>query len=374
MPELEIVSADDHIHEPPDLWTSRAPKALAGRVPHVVHEPDADWWLVDGKKFASFGPGTQTGQRFKDASKLKMEGRAEDVRPGAYQARYRLEDMTSDGIQGAVFYPTVSLAVHAQAPDDLMGFICEAYNDWLGEFCASDPKRFFGMCILNTADIPAAVKELERCKKRGFVGAMIATYPGPERRYHRREYDALWEAAEALQMPIGLHLGANRPGPGNEMVSGASSAFRCAYDYWVRMSLADTILSGVFDRFPKLYFGSVEHELGWLPYFIQQIDYMYTQRIHGPEMVRYKDSSMVPSDFWHRNGFACFQQDATGIRMRDVIGVDNMLWGSDYPHIESTFPRSRELLETTLAECSAGEQAKIKRENAKRIFRLNTGG
>jgi len=79
---------------------------------------------------------------------------------------------------------------------------------------------------------------------------------------------------------------------------------------------------------------------------------------------------MVPSDFWHRNGFACFQQDATGIRMRDVIGVDNMLWGSDYPHIESTFPRSRELLATTLAECSAEEQAKIKRENVKRIFRL----
>lgn len=370
MANLEIISADDHIHEPPDLWTSRAPASLKGKVPYVVHEPDADRWIVDDKKFASFGPGTQTGQRFKDASTLKMEGRADDVRPGAYQAKYRLEDMDADGIQAAIFYPTVAIAVHFAAPTEMMGFICEAYNDWLAEFCSADRKRFHGMCLLNTGDVPGAVKELERCKKLGFVGAMIATYPGPDRRYNSPMYEPLWEAAESLQMPLGLHLGAYRPGPGNEMATGASAAFRCAYDYWIRMALADTIFAGVFDRHPKLHFGSVEHELGWLPYFIQQIDYMYTQRIHGPDMVKYKGDAL-PSDFWKRNCYACYQQDDAGIRLRDVIGVDNILWGSDYPHIESTFPRSRELLATTLAQCSAQDQAKIKRENARRIFRLD---
>jgi predicted TIM-barrel fold metal-dependent hydrolase len=369
MPSLDIISADDHIHEPPDLWTSRAPARYKDQVPYVVHETDADWWIVEGKRFASFGPGTQTGQRFKDASKLKMEGRADDVRPGAYQAKYRLEDMDADGIEAAIFYPTVGLAVHFAASAELMGPICAAYNDWLAEFCNADPKRFFGMCQLSTDDVPGAVRELERCRKLGFVGAHIATYPGPDRRYSSKVYEPLWEAAASLDMPLGLHLGAQRPGPGNEMLSGPTAAFRAAYDYWVRMALADTIFTGVFERHPKLRFGAVEHELGWLPFFIQQIDYMYTQRIRGAEMVTYKDGAL-PSDFWRRNGYACFQQDAAGIRLRDVIGVDNILWGSDYPHVESTFPRSRELLRTTLAECTAEEQAKIKRENARRIFRL----
>jgi predicted TIM-barrel fold metal-dependent hydrolase len=370
MASLDIISADDHIHEPPDLWTSRAPASIRSRVPHVVHEPAADWWVVDGRKFSSFGPGTQTGQRFKDASTLTIEGRADDVRRGAYQAKYRLEDMDSDGIQAAVLYPTVGIGLYMFAPPEIMNELCGAYNDWLAEFCSADRERFHGMCLLNTADVPAAVKELERCKKLGFVGAMIATYPGPQRRYNSPLYEPLWEAAESQQMPLGLHLGGYCPGPGaDEMAAGPSTAFRCAYDHWIRMSLADTIFAGVFERHPKLFFGSVEHELGWLPFFIQQIDYMYTQRIAGKDMVRYRDGAL-PSDFWRRNGYACFQQDAAGIRLRDVIGVDNLMWGSDYPHIESTFPRSQELLRTTLAECTAAEQAKIKRDNARRVFNI----
>jgi predicted TIM-barrel fold metal-dependent hydrolase len=135
------------------------------------------------------------------------------------------------------------------------------------------------------------------------------------------------------------------------------------------MSLSDMIFSGVFERYPKLQVGTVEHELSWIPHFLDRIDYTYTQRVQQ-ERYRFKEA-MLPSDYFHRNVFAGFQEDATGIRDRYIIGVDNLLWGSDYPHVESTFPRSRQIIEQILKDCTEEEKAKIAGGNAARIYRLN---
>ena len=129
------------------------------------------------------------------------------------------------------------------------------------------------------------------------------------------------------------------------------------------------IFSGVFERYPKLRVGSVEHELSWAPHFLDRLDYTYTQRIQREGYHRYKED-MLPSDYFHRNVFRGFQEDALGIRLRDIIGVDNIQWGSDYPHVESTFPRSREILEEILADCTEEEKAKIAGANAARVYKV----
>ena len=110
-------------------------------------------------------------------------------------------------------------------------------------------------------------------------------------------------------------------------------------------------------------------ELSWVPHFLDRIDYSYTERPLKEAFYRFQED-MLPSNYFHRNVFVGFQEDALGIRLRDIIGVDNLLWGSDYPHVESTFPKTREILEEILADCTEEEKAKIVAGNATRIYHL----
>jgi predicted TIM-barrel fold metal-dependent hydrolase len=126
----------------------------------------------------------------------------------------------------------------------------------------------------------------------------------------------------------------------------------------------------VFERFPGLKVLSVEHEAGWAAYFLHIMDYTYTQRVPRPEWHRFSNGAL-PSDFFHRNVFISFQEDPIAIQLRTYIGVDNLLWGSDYPHVESTFPRSREVLGEILAGVPEDERARIVGENTARIFHFD---
>ena len=139
-------------------------------------------------------------------------------------------------------------------------------------------------------------------------------------------------------------------------------------DFQIRQALADMILSGVFERYPNLRIGSVEHELAWIPFFLDQMDYTYTQRPPRGEWYRFRETGAVPSDFFRRQVFSSFQEDAIGIRVRDVIGVDTLMWGSDYPHTESTFPRSQEILGQILEGCDADDVKKIVATNAADLY------
>jgi predicted TIM-barrel fold metal-dependent hydrolase len=190
-----------------------------------------------------------------------------------------------------------------------------------------------------------------------------------------KEYDPFWAVAQDLAIPISLHVGTDRADP-----RVGAAAFRLNVkevppamfinkDYQVRLALGDLILSGVFERFPRLRVGSVEHELAWIPFFLDQMDYTYTDRpARGSEWHRFKSKSTLPSDFWHSNCFAGFQEDAIGLRNRDYIGVNTLMWGSDYPHTESTFPRSREIVSTILADVSDDDVAKIVTTNCADLY------
>ena len=134
----------------------------------------------------------------------------------------------------------------------------------------------------------------------------------------------------------------------------------------MKVSLAHMILSGIFERYPRLRVGSVEHELGWVPFFLDRLDYTYTQRARRPWWHRFKEG--LPSDFFRRNVFLSFQEDSLGMRDRALIGVDQMMWGSDYPHTESTFPQSQKLLDRIFAGVSDDERRRITCDNAAALY------
>ena len=310
--------------------------------------------------------GSQAGRRFEEPERLSNADTYDKVRVGGYIPEEHIKDMDMDGIDVSIIYPTAGVALFRVPDSDLLNPVFSTYNDWLAEFCSTNPRRLKAIAMINSDDVVAAVSELGRCAKGGFLGARISVHPTEEHRYDQPEYEPLWVAAADLGMPLSLHIGTGPPGPESTVLDAPKPAGICNVDHWVRLSLSDIIFSGVFERHPSLMVGSVEHELSWVPHFLDRLDYTYTQRIRRPDWHRY-DKDMLPSDYFHRNVFLGFQEDGLGIRMRDVIGVDAILWGSDYPHQESTFPRSQEILEDILSECTEEEKAKIAGGNAARV-------
>ena len=377
MAGYRVISADSHIVEPTDLWTSRIEPEFRDTAPRIVRDEDGgDYWRCEGKNLLGVAfAGAQAGTRFEEPEKLTINDTFENVRPGGYIPEEHLKDMDIEDIDVSILYPSVGLVLYSISDSQLLSALFRTYNNWLADFCSADTKRLKGIAMINLDNVRVGIGEIERCRKMGFAGVMITSYPIESRRYYSPEYEPLWAAANDMEVPLSLHAATNRGGvasmgiaiPGDH--DGGANAGQCNFDHYVRVDLTDMIFNGVFERYPKLQIGCVEQQLSWAPHFLDRIDYNYTQRARGMVSYRFKNDTL-PSDFFHRNVFMGFQDDGLGIKLRDIIGVDTLQWGSDYPHQESTFPRSREVLEEILADCTEEEKAKIAGGNAARVYKL----
>jgi len=330
-----------------------------------------DSWFLDGQQVGTLGAVMQAGQRFEDPSHIDFLGTWEDVRLAAYDAQAMIVENEMDGVWGACLQPSQGLFWYRIPDSALLSAICRVYNDWIADFCKPYPNRLKGIAMLNVDDVEEAAQELERCAKLGLVGAFIPVSPLADRPYRHPIYDRFWWTAQDVGLPLLLHIGTPRGGiPGCEFTMNLgelTGAGRSTTDYWVRYSLSAMIFAGVFDRYPKLRVGSVEHEAAWIPHWLKQMDFTYRERPVFTKGWRSKEG-LLPSDYWRRNMFVEFMEDDLGVQLRDAIGVDTMLWGSDFPHAESTWPKSRDFLDRMFAGVPEPDLRKITSENAARMF------
>jgi predicted TIM-barrel fold metal-dependent hydrolase len=338
----------------------------------VIREDDADWWYVDGKRSNSFAGGAQAGSRFDHPESLRVAARFDEVRPGAYDPAAHLADNESDGVFGSVLYPTEGLLLYSVPDSSLLSAMCRVYNDWLAEFCRYDPTRLRGIAMLNVDDPAEAASELDRAAQAGLAGGLIPVALPSGRYYDDPAFSVLWRTAVELRMPLSLHIGTERASPDGGGFTDDLRSLRPAtmvnQDHQLRNSLTDLILGGVFERWPDLRVGSVEHELGWAPFFVERLDYTYHQRARRAGWHRFADPAVSPSDYFKRNVFVSFQSDRLGITLREHFGPGMLLWGSDYPHTESTYPRSRAALEDLLAPLSADERDAVRCGNTVALY------
>ena len=316
--------------------------------------------------------GAQTGDRFeKDATELITAAKFEDVRSAAYDPRRYLDENRSDGVLGQVIYPSEALLAFSIADSALCSATMRAYNDFIADFCSEDPSRLKGCGLLNVDDPQEAAAELQRIRERGLAGAMITVLPPADKPYDLAIYQPLWAMACDLDMPLSMHVATGRQqlsvDPSQESTRRVTEAAFYLQDHFVRKSIGEMIFGGVFERHPTLRIGSIEHEVSWAPFFLFQMDYCYTDRPLRGDWIRFKNDAL-PSSFFHQNCFVSFQEDTVGLRVRDVVGVENLLWGSDYPHTESTFPRSRQITAEVLQGVPEKEQRLILRDNTARIY------
>lgn len=368
-----MISSDSHIIEPPDLWTERIDKNYLERAPRVVREESGDWWYIDGSRSMSF-LGVQTGDRFeKDATELIIEASWDDVRPGAYEPDRFLAENETDGVIASVLYPSEALLAYGIADSELCSATMAAYNDFIAEFCAHDPQRLKGIALVNIDDVADGVAEMNRCRELGLAGAMITVLPPADRPYDHPSYEPLWSAAVDLAMPLSMHVATGRQFASANLddepdVRRVTEAAFYLQDHFVRKSLGEMIFGGVFERHPGLRVGSVEHEVGWIPFWLGQMDYTYTERPLRGDWHRFADPDTRPSHFFSQNCFVSFQEDPIGVRLRDLFGTHTLMWGSDYPHTESTFPRSKAIVDEILDGVPEAEQAMIVRDNVAALY------
>lgn len=364
-----LLSSDSHIVEPPELWTSRVSAKHREMVPRVEEFEGVGWWHFGaGRTELSYGQLDQAGRRFEGgAEALDREATFSDVREGSHEPDLFLKDCEADGVWGAVIFPTIGLLTARLQEPEAVELSCRVYNDWLGEFCAYNPSRLKGAALICTDDIANGVAELSRARNDlGLGAAAISVSPTLGHKYNRPEYEPLWAAAQDLDMPLCFHLGSNRT-PW-ELVEISSRTGISNIDKYVKDSIGRMIFSGVFDRYPGLKVVSVENDAGWAPWFIWRMDYAFTEQRHYEGLVKFKDPDMMPSDFFAQNVFVSFQEDPIAIENRYRIGVDNLMFGNDYPHAESTFPQTREILDRILGDIPADEREKIQTTNTARVF------
>ncbi len=381
MQPYKIISADSHVVEPPEVYASINRKKYGEqRIPTMVRKLDDkgvpyDAWCIGGKEYIKNAGVTNAGVRFEDKSKIANGALWENAPKGAYEPGPMLEALRKDGIEGVVVQATNTFFYYHWEDSEMIDVVCSSFNDWIAEFCKYDPRHIKGIGAVNLDNVDVACKELERCAKLGLSGSFIPVALLPGRNYRDADLEPFWAVAEETRMPLLMHIASHRAGRSPEIDAVWKSepiwpaGMRPTQDYWVRYAMTDMIFAGVFERHPGLLVGSVEHEVSWAPHWLRNMDYTYEER---PQYIPFKSNErMKPSDYWRRNLFAAFTEDDIGVRCRDVIGVDNILWGNDYPHSESTWPRSMQYLDKFFAGVPDEDRKKMLHDNAARIFKFD---
>ena len=363
-----IISADSHMLEPADLWVERLDKRFRDNAPRVFFDEERKTWLFGCEGLppipaaALFAAG-KSDQELADHYKVGMD----QARAGGWDPAERLKDMAIDNIAAEVLYTSLAFNLFWLTDAAFQENCFRVYNDWLAEFCSYAPDRFVGLGLISLYDVDHAVAELQRIRNNGLRGAMIWCSPPEEMSFLGRYHDPFWAAAQDLDMSISLHIltGAGRESRGLAVTSTQNRYIRLSVSqYEIQRSIAELIFGGTFERFPNLKIVSAENGIGWIPYFVWMMDSTWKRFRH----IEPTPLTMLPSEYFKRNVWATFIADPVGLRIVDMIGLDRVMWSSDYPHTASTWPRSLKVIERQFADLSEEWTRKICRENAAGLY------
>jgi predicted TIM-barrel fold metal-dependent hydrolase len=292
----------------------------------------------------------------------------ETARPSGWDPVERVKDQEIDGVLAEVLYGTLGMRLFPMVDGGLQRAVFRAYNDWLGDYCSYDPNRLHGIGLISLWDVDQGVEELERCVQNGCKGGMIWGCPPVDRPYHSRQYDRLWAAAQDLEVPLSLHI---VTGMGEESRVDFSDApmryVRLIHE--VQRSLSSLVLGGVLERFPSLVIVCAESDIGWLPHFMQRMDHANMR--FGAMMEQ--PLSITPSDYVRRQVRLTFMDDPLGAATYEQVGRGTYMWGSDFPHTDSTWPNSQKVIDRNFASIPDDVADEILFDNAARLYHIDLG-
>jgi predicted TIM-barrel fold metal-dependent hydrolase len=370
MREYRLIDADCHVVEPPHIWDTWLPKKYKDRAPKLVKDSEGGdaWQLQPGKEPMYIGLVATAGMRFEE---MKWKGYTyQTIRKGCFDGKARLEDMDIDGVDAEFIYPSQRTMYYFMGNDDrdFHRAGVQAYNDYMAkEFCSADPERLFFLAQMPNLGVDEMIAELERCKKIGAKGAIITVWPSGNDDLSQED-DKFFAVAQDLGMPVSIHTRLTKKRNPPLKLEGPAAIGFMALAGMLNFPpiVSELIVSGLFDRFPKLNLVGVETGVGWVPTMLEQLDDFYWRnRTHTGVKMKH-----LPSEYFHRNFVCTFIQDRVGVKNRYEIGVRNMSWSTDYPHHGCDWPYSRKVLGEMLDGIPAEERHLICAGNMVRIYNL----
>jgi len=339
-------SGDSHFLEPEDLWASYLPAAVAERMPRSVKDPDGVWETiyVDGASFRRKMPSTARNRWVNGKTILEMAQQAEGIR----DARLRMIDLDNQGVWAEVCYPSLGLWQTLIKNRELAVAGARALNDWAYSEILSHSPRLVAVAELPLLDVPDAVQELERVAAMGFKAVFLPIEP-PEGMdgYNRETWEPLWSAAEEAGIVAAFHIGTENHDLAVVRGPGARVASFCETSFGAMRVAIQMVASGALERHPGLRMLISEGGASWVPFIADRMNEVYnTEAFVSPQLAR------MPKEYMYEQVYTTFQHDPSAIQAMAAMGYTNILWGSDYPHVEGTYPVTQQILSELFADVS----------------------
>jgi predicted TIM-barrel fold metal-dependent hydrolase len=364
---FELISVDDHIIEPPRVWLDRVPSKYHEVAPHVVEEDGREFWYYENSRVDTMGLNAVAGRPQEEWDMDPV--RYSDMIQGCWDPVARAEDMRLDGVVGTVCFPTLPRfagTLFLGFQDKELADLCvKAYNDWLiDEWCAAAPDLYIPMAITQLWDPRLAAAEIRRMAGRGARCITFPETPAPLGlpSFFTDHWDPVWQALTETGLVVNMHIGTS-----GRMVSPADDA---PFHVTIMLAQANAAIgmvgmleSPVLRKFPELQMVFSEGGLGWIPAQLERCDRMWERHRMWSGL-----DDLMPSELFRRNMYGAFVDDEVGLALRERLGVDRILWESDFPHVETMWPTSQDTMKRLTRGMPDDEIELITNGNARRLY------
>ena len=368
-----LIDADSHVAEPAAVWREYADPAIRDRVIQLRRSPQGrDELWIDGRNLAT--PNLNVAATcIPGAMSDPEKARAvtwDDLLPGSYDPHARIVDMDSEGIDATFLYPTLWLLYGDISDPEVAAASCRAYNDWIADFCKPYPERLFAVAPLPLQSVEGALAEMRRAvEKLGFRAVFIRPNPFNRRKLNDPAYDPLWRQASDMDVPVAIHgsFGTRMPSLGADRYGHDPFSFHMiCHPFEMQAACMDIVCGGVLEKFRRLRVGFLESGVGWLGYWLDRMDGHYEKmRPYVPWLKR------KPSEYFLERCFVSVDPEERTLAAMVGLGADRcILWGSDYPHFDCTFPGLVEEVTEVCSTLPEVSRRRILEENTARFYGL----
>ncbi|MSQ28327.1 MAG: amidohydrolase [Dehalococcoidia bacterium] len=386
--QYKVISADSHLEVDSKHWIHRVPEQYRDRAPRIIRmATGGDAWVIEGVA-AREVPSDLYGGKGRD--KWRPWGQTYEGTLGTGTPAERIKTQDVDGIDAEVMYPCMvgGPNLWRNIKDDApYKAVVRGYNDWLAEeYCAYDRERLIGLGVIPMTNINDALAELHHVKKLGLHGALLGAFPS-NKGYPSPDDDKFWAASLDMDMPVTIHVELNRSGARSGPLMLAPKAVDKSIEVDVQvdfpsqvsrfhrvagLNAVQMLLDGLFDRFPTLKVYMAETHAGWIPFFYHMADLRY-DRHHwwAEDIMGYKKLQKLPSEYMKEHMYWGILDDPIGVEMRHHVGVDKIMWSTDFPHQESDYPDSLTVLNRIFKGVPDNERHMMVAGNCVKFFHLD---
>ena len=360
-----IISADSHIAEAPNAYIDYIDPKWRDVAPHVVETEDkGDVYVIDGmKRTIQMGLIAAAGQAPED---LNPRAKWDELPLSGWDSDYRLQDQDRDGVSAEVIYPSVGMVLCNHPDVEYKKAAMDAYNRWISDYCSVNPDRLLAIAQTPLRSVEEGIAQLEAMKASGMRGVMMPGNPATDFDYDDPRWDPFWNAATELKLPLSWHILTTKESgrPRGPKANSFMTIIRANQDI-----MGTLVFGGVFERNPGLRVVCVEADAGWVPHYMYRMDHAYKR--HRYWLPPGQELSKLPSEYFREHIYTTFQDDWIAFKMVEHVNHQRLLWANDFPHSDSTWPWSQEMLDEHAAGLTDKQAKDILCDNTAELYEID---